>query len=285
MGICSEPITVEIEEIDEIYKKGFVQIEWNRWSEIEPNINSYHILKSSARTSALARYAKQDTFKLVNNKVTLEGLKPLDAYQNFLMDALLDEDIKIITTTGCAGSGKTLLSLAYGLHQVASKKSKQLLCTKPTEIVGSSRFFGAVPGDLNEKFAPFLDSFMLSAHKIFPDRDYLRIMIEKGSIKFKPIEFMRGDSYDDTILILDEAQNLNWASTKTVLTRLGQNSKVILIGDTRQKDIRPHELSGFELLRNSRIFKESSLTTSIHLYNDYRSDISKLVQSIADEIE
>ena len=267
--------------IDRFYKENTLQVDWGQWFESEPTINSYHLFKGPSKNSAITRYIGNDQFKLVNNKTSIQDIKPQDVLQTCLVDALSDNTIKIVVVTGCAGSGKSLLAIAYGLDQI---KYRTLMYSKPAETIKQTKFFATVPGSIPEKYAPFLDSFYISAKKVLGDKSYLDNMIEKGHVVFKPTEFMRGDTYDDTTLIIDESQNLEWHSTKTALTRMGENSKVILLGDTTQKDVRPNDKSGMELLRSSRTFKNSSITVDLHLINDYRSDISRLVSSIDKEI-
>lgn len=275
--------------IDELYSKKILNVMYEDLLldiDIEPDINNYFNIKSHTN-SAIVKYIAPDTFKVLSKSLNIDSIKPKDADQAALIDSLTDDTIQIVCVTGPAGAGKTFLSLAYGITELIADKSKdkKLLLTKATETVKSSKFFGAVPGGIDEKFAIFLDSFDLAIHKLLKDSAYVEMLKQSNRLMYKPIEFCRGDSRDNTILIVDESQNLDWHSTKTILTRLGEGSKAILIGDTSQKDINQFQKSGFELLVNSQGFKESPLTSHVKLINDYRGPISRLVSSIAAEIE
>lgn len=274
------------ELIEKLYTDKYLKIYYEDFllsTESEPAINSYYIVKSH-NNSAIVRYIGEDSFKLLPKNLSIDNIRPKDSDQNALLDALLDKNIQIVCVTGPAGSGKTFLSLAYALFEILENKNKKLLLTKATETVKNNKFFGAVPGTIDEKFAIFLDSYELAMNKILGSV-YTEKLKQSGQFMYKPIEFCRGDSRDDTILIVDESQNLDWHSTKTILTRLGENSKAILLGDTSQKDIKQFEKSGFERLISSGIFKDSTLTTHIQLVNDYRGPISKLISQIAEEVE
>ena len=273
--------------LDKIYSNKFIEHEWSEILDLEyePNINEYIILKGLNKASAIVRYTDESCFELVDGSITLGSIRPKDAEQLALLDALLNPDIQIITITGPAGSGKTFLSLAYALEEVLGNKELTLVLTKSTETVKQSKFFGAVPGTVDEKFAPFLESFDLAIRKLAGGRAYSDLMKDKDRLVYKPIEFCRGDSRENSILIADEMQNCTWHELKTLLSRFGENSKCIVLGDLNQKDVRRGEDSGLEAMIKAEAYRGSPLTTNIHLMNDYRGPISHLIQIIDDEIK
>lgn len=279
---------VDVETINRFYEERIVEILpeciLNRVTDL--SINSYHQLVSYNNQSAIVKYKGSTRFDLVDPGLKIDKIKPKDFEQVCLFDALKDTSIKILVVEGCAGAGKTFISLAWALLENLKSKDdkKKIFLTKPTATVGMSKFFGAVPGGNDEKFAPFLDSFEIHINKILT-KEYAALMREKGEIFYKPIEFTRGDSYDNTILIADETQNVDWHQLKTLLTRIGTNSKAIVLGDTTQKDMDNRIKSGLEVLTEAERFQSSPITCYIKLNNDYRGEISKLISAIAADVE
>lgn len=277
------------EVLDKIYAEKTINAEFedilDESIQEEPYPNEFFILKTDTKASAIVRYLGNDTFKLVDPKIRVDDIKPKDAEQAALMELLNDPDIKIISVVGPPGAGKTFISLAYGLTQVIKNKKLTLICTKSTETVKSSKFFGPVPGTVDDKFGIFLESFDLAMKKILHDGVMYQQMKDNRQVLFKPIEFCRGDSRENTILVCDESQNMGWHEVKTLLSRFGEDCKVILLGDLGQKDVRPNDKSGFESLFNSRTYSNSKLTGHIRLINDYRGPISRLISEIAKEVE
>lgn len=291
MKSLPEKNLVDSETINRFYEEKIIEIDpeliLNKTYDLI--VNSYHQLSTyESNQSAIVRFRGKNRFDLVESNIRIDKIKPKDFEQVCLFDALKDPSIKILVVEGCAGAGKTYISLCWALLENLKSKDKdkerrKLMLTKPTATVGVSKFFGAVPGGTDEKFAPFLDSFEIHINKILT-KEYASLLQERGEIFYKPVEFCRGDSYEDTILIADEMQNLPWHETKTLLTRIGDNSKAILLGDITQKDIDKKVKSGIELLTDSRKFEESEITCYITLSHDYRGPISKLIQLVDDEI-
>lgn len=270
-----KPLTLEREEL--FNSEDF---RYKRFS-----VNECFVLQSPSKGSAIIRSLGRDQYKLVDPKTRIDNsIKAKDAEQLTLLDMLVDDEIKILAVTGPPGAGKTFLSLAYAATKVLMDKKKNLICTKSTETVKTSKFFGAVPGTVDDKFGIFLESFDLAMRKVFPDNVQYEMMKTQKKISFKPVEFCRGDSRENTILICDESQNMTWHEVKTLVSRFGEDCKVILLGDLRQKDIRAHEKSGFEMMFESETFKNSPLTGYVHLVNDYRGPISKLISDVDQEI-
>lgn len=225
-----------------------------------------------------------DSFK---NK-TLNGFSPKDLRQVIYCNLLEEDSVSIIAALGAAGTGKTTLALAKAISDYFSFKKKVYLC-KPTHLVSSheNQVFGPVPGDMQEKYAPYIGSFEIILNKILgsSSKDYLQMMLDKKHIEFMPVEFTRGCTFENCTFILDEVQNLTWHELKTVLSRIGDDSKIILCGDPNQIDAGfKYKESGLYTLLNSQPFNQSKFTSSIHLTKQYRGRIPDLIYNIDKEL-
>ena len=199
---------------------------------------------------------------------------------------MCDPDILINVAYGSAGTGKTTLALAYAADRYL-KTGAKIQLTKPTAFVGDGKAFGPVPGDIEEKYAPYLESFYIVLKKIFgkDSKDYFEQMKKKGDLKFTPIAFARGTTYDNATFIIDEAQNLTWHELNSIVSRMGENTKCILLGDLKQIDIKlPYKETGMYQMLNTKIFQESPITSAIELASQYRSPITQLIAEVHDEL-
>jgi predicted ribonuclease YlaK len=284
-------LEVAREIIDTIYQDSIVQID-TLSPHHEAPINSYFILKSSTNSqqTALARYVGNKTF--VNNALgdlddRHQPVRPKDAKQSVFVDALNAQDIPINIAIGAAGTGKTTLAMVYAMDQYLTN-NKKMKFTKPTSIVGRSRAFGAVPGDVDEKYDPYLASYKIVMEKLSSkklDEHYFIEMKKRKDLEFVPIELARGCTFENCTFIIDEAQNLSWHELNTIVSRMGEGTTVIILGDLNQIDIRaPKEETGLYKLMNSRTFKGSTLSSSIELTTQYRSAICKLVGDVDKEV-
>jgi PhoH-like ATPase len=142
-----------------------------------------------------------------------------------------------------------------------------------------------LPGDVKEKSAPFNESFMTAMQQVCPSKEYIQSLFDKEVIEYKPLDFMRGQTFHNTILILDEAQNLNYVELKTVISRLGENSKIIILADRNQIDAKhTWQQSGLYQLMNTNVFKKSSICAKIELHKVYRSEIAQFIVDADKEI-
>jgi phosphate starvation-inducible PhoH-like protein len=196
------------------------------------------------------------------------------------------EDTQLIIGLGEAGTGKTTLALAYAFAQYQTN-NKKIILVKSTAMVSNNHAFGPVPGDIGEKYAPYLTSFDIVIDKLLSGKNsksYLAQMKERKDLEFIPVELVRGCTFEDCTVIVDEAQNLSWHEMKTLITRLGERSKMIILGDPNQIDVGvPYTNTGLHRLVNSNIFGESELTASIVLEVQYRSPIVSLIARIDKE--
>jgi PhoH-like ATPase len=205
----------------------------------EKQNNHFYILKNCT-SSALAYFnSKAQEIERVD-KVYAYGIKPKNAEQAFAMHAILNPDIKLVTISGVAGTGKTLLALAGALEM--KNQYDQIYLARPI-VPLSNKEIGYLPGDAEEKVNPYMQPLWDNLSFIknqFSDNEKKRKIIDElqaqGKITICPLAFIRGRSLSNCIFIIDEAQNLTPHEVKTIITRAGENTKVILTGDVRQID-------------------------------------------------
>ncbi len=203
------------------------------------NPNDCFVLKSD-RASVLARYNPDtDRIQKVGKSRTF-GIEPRNAEQAFALDVLLDDNIKLIGLTGKAGTGKTLLALAAALQK--REKYQQILLARPI-VALSNKDLGFLPGDEKEKMAPYMqplfdnltvikNQFSSSSKEITELND----MQKSGKLVIEALAYIRGRSLSETFFIIDEAQNLTPHEIKTIITRAGENTKIVFTGDVQQID-------------------------------------------------
>lgn len=228
---------VDSEEIRKIFTSGHTEN-----TEIlgkEKSNNHFYILKGG-KSSVLAYYNPfQERVERVEKQYTY-GIKPRNAEQTFALHALMNDDVKLVTIQGVAGTGKTLLALAGALEQ--SKKYHQIILARPI-VPLSNKDIGYLPGDAKEKINPYMEplwdnlKFIKSQfsenerkHKAIDD------MLREEKIVITPLAFIRGRSFSNVYFIIDEAQNLTPHEVKTIITRAGENTKIIFTGDIFQID-------------------------------------------------
>ena len=209
-------------------------------SPIHRDINSYLILKDEQNfsVSAVVRLINEYEVKLVSksDELTFNKISPKDVYQLAFLDSVANPDILLSVATGKPGSGKTTLACAYALDRFFKSK-KRIILSKPTAFVGGkSNAFAAMPGDLMDKYAPYLASFEAVLGEQTGGSKFLDSMMERKDLEFAPIEFLRGRTFKDCTFILDEAQALPWHELKTLVSRAGEGCKLILLGDLGQID-------------------------------------------------
>jgi len=148
---------------------------------------------------------------------------------------VLDEN-KIITIIGPPGTSKTFIACYSAVKSLLAGKCKNIILSKPTEVLSGTKDPGALPGTIEEKMFVFAESFTDSFQEFLQPKDFKHLWDEK-LIEFKPAQFLRGRSLKDSYIIIDEFQNFDIKALKSIVTRLGRNSKIVFMGDTRQNDI------------------------------------------------
>ena len=201
--------------------------------------NHFYILKNG-KSSALAYYNpfKEKVERV--EKLYTYGIKPKNAEQTFALHAIMNPEIRLVTLQGVAGTGKTLLALAGSLEQ--RRLYKQIILARPI-VPLSNKDIGYLPGDVNDKINPYMEPLWDNLKFIknqFSENEkrhkQILEMQEEEKIVITPLAFIRGRSFSDMIFIVDEAQNLTPHEVKTIITRAGENSKIIFTGDINQID-------------------------------------------------
>ena len=228
---------VDSEQIRQIFTKG--HIEENDILGTNKIANGYYILKNG-KSSSLAVYNPHlDRIERIE-KEFVYGIKPKNAEQALALNALLNPDIKLVALQGVAGTGKTLLAIASALEQ--HKKYHQIILARPI-VPLSNKEIGFLPGDADDKIGPYMEPLWDNLKFIksqFGENEKKRKAIteleENGKFVITPLAFIRGRSLSNIMFIVDEAQNLTPHEIKTIITRAGDNTKIVFTGDVNQID-------------------------------------------------
>tara|TARA_Y100000593_G_scaffold60470_1_gene112116 strand:- start:6775 stop:8097 length:1323 start_codon:yes stop_codon:yes gene_type:complete len=246
-----------------------------------PNEFLILVCSSNEKKTALARYTNPHTpLKKIpaDLKKGIWGICPRNKEQMFAMDLLLDPNIKIVSLVGTPGAGKTLIASAAGLEQVLTLGTgsyKKILISRPVHPVGKD--IGYLPGTLEEKMLPWLKPIQDNLQYLLgSDEATLEMYMDKKTIEVEAISFIRGRSIPDSFIIIDECQNITPHEIKTILTRVGENSKIVLTGDIEQIDnIYINELTN-GLTHAVERFKEYGIAGHITLKKGERSEVATL---------
>ncbi len=240
-------ILIDSQNIDKLYKEHFLEIN------DEKNIPNGDLLANEClilidnkneKHSALARYIKQDKIiKLINSKELFAfGIRPKNVEQIFAFDLLLDDSVKLVNLIGRAGTGKTLIAIACGLYKVLKdKKYARLLVARP--VIPMGKDIGFLPGSKEEKLSswmqPIFDNldFISSLQSEGDGKvDLKKQLTEQSLLQVEALTYIRGRSIPKQFIIIDEAQNLTPLEVKTIVSRAGEGTKIILTGDPQQID-------------------------------------------------
>jgi phosphate starvation-inducible protein PhoH and related proteins len=184
-------------------------------------------------TSKKARRSNaKPTQDSAQHSYTFKELKPLNYVQETYLDAIHSN--VIVFGIGSAGTGKTFVAASYAAQELFFRRIQKIIITRPN--VETGRGLGFLPGELDEKFQPYLQPFEQVFSKAL-GRSFYEYALKSKTIEPKPLGFMRGASFDDCVILVDEAQNLTKTELKMMLSRVGKNCKVILSGDPKQVDI------------------------------------------------
>ena len=205
----------------------------------DANPNENFILRNNHK-SALATYESKEKQLLRVSKQQVFGIMPRNAEQSFAVNALINQNLQLITLSGKAGTGKTLLALAAALE--IRKEYRQIYLARPI-VPLSDRDIGYLPGDIKSKLDPYMqplfDNLSVIRHQ-FSEKDsrtrMLTKMLEKEKLVITPLAYIRGRSFQKVFFIIDEAQNLTPHEVKTIITRAGEGTKIVFTGDIHQID-------------------------------------------------
>ena len=244
--------------------------------------NQFLVLKSSAnsKNSALCRYVGENKpLKRIYKQDKIWGLTAKNKEQQFAMDLLFDDSVQIISLTGKAGTGKTLLAAACGLEQVINGSGyDKLIITRPVQPMG--RDIGFLPGSLEEKMMPWIAPLRDNLEFLFGDKMALDMHMEQGEIEIEAMTFIRGRSISNAFMIVDEAQNLTAHELKTIITRVGHGTKLILTGDIQQIDNSYVDAESNGLTHAVEKFKDYEIAGHVTLTKGERSKLASLAAEI-----
>lgn len=249
----------------------------------QPSGNHYYILRSGKK-SVLAFYnAVTSQLELVEKRAVY-GIKPRNAEQAFAIHAVMKPEISLVTMQGVAGTGKTLIALAAALEQ--KREFKQIYLARPI-VPLSNKDIGYLPGDIKSKLNPYMeplwDNLKFIQHQFREsDKEYSRIteMLNNEKLVITPLAYIRGRSLSNICFIVDEAQNLTPHEVKTIITRAGENTKIIFTGDIHQIDT-PYldsQSNGLSYLIDR--IKDHRLYAHITLEKGERSELANLANEL-----
>ena len=214
-------------------------VDWKLISKVKPKANQLYKVKNGETTLCARFDAAKDRIVLVKNREAY-GIRPRNDEQKFALEACLNPDIQLVSLTGGAGTGKTLIALAAALEQ--AKDFDQIILTRPTIVLGNQEI-GFLPGDQKTKMSPFVQPLMDNLNVIKAQfrpssKEALKIeaMLKEEKLLISPLAYIRGRSLGRVFLICDEAQNLTPNEVKTIITRAGDGTKMVFTGDIFQID-------------------------------------------------
>jgi PhoH-like ATPase len=271
-------VSLSGDDMQKLYEK-----EELRTTLVEDLPRNTNLVVHSERGSALARVVGPKNIELVRGDRDLFGLHGRSAEQRLAIDMLQDQKLGIVSLGGRAGTGKSALALCAGLDAVLEKRlHKKIMVFRPLYAVGGQNL-GYLPGDADEKMNPWAQATFDTLGSVVSD-NVMEEIVERGLIEVLPLTHIRGRSLHDAFVIVDEAQSLERNVLLTVLSRIGQNSRVVLTHDVAQRDnllVGRHDgiASVIEALKGQHLFGHITLQRS------ERSDIAALVTDLLDNYE
>lgn len=247
-----------------------------------PN-NHYYILKNGKKSALVHNNPETGLLHRIE-KTTAYGIRPLNAEQVFALHAILDPNVKLVTLQGVAGTGKTLLALAGAMEQ--KRDYRQIYLARPI-VPLSNKDIGYLPGDIKSKINPYMEPLWDNLKFIqsqFPEKGKeskaIQQMVEQEKLLITPLAYIRGRSLSSIFFIIDEAQNLTPHEVKTIITRAGENTKIIFTGDVFQIDT-PYldtQSNGLSYLIDK--VKGNKLCAHVTLEKGERSELANLANDL-----
>jgi len=230
---------IDSARIDRFYQKGGTALLADYPEVLTPLANENFVLRNGSKSVLTTYHAEDETLRRVE-KFFPYGIRPRNAEQLFAIQALMDDEIKLVTLAGKAGTGKTLLALASALE--CASRYRQIMLGRPV-VPLSNKDLGYLPGDISAKLDPYMqplfDNLAVIRHQ-FSDSDKpsqkIARMLEQEKLVITPLAYIRGRSLQRMFMIVDEAQNLTPHEVKTIITRAGEGTKIVLTGDIHQID-------------------------------------------------
>lgn len=253
---------------------------------IAPNMCILMKDRANPSHTALGRYdcQKQKVLALRVPREGVMGVRPRNKEQSFAIDLLLDESVRLVTLVGKAGTGKTLLALAAGLKRtVEDAQYTRMLVSRPVMPLG--RDIGFLPGDVDEKLSPWMQpifdnlEFLFSSGTRKGPRAYAELL-ESGQLQVEPLTYIRGRSLPAQFMIVDEAQNLTPHEVKTIITRSGDGTKIVLTGDPHQIDNPYVDSATNGLTVAADKFRGEKLAAHLVLSKGERSELAEIAANL-----
>jgi len=287
-------ILVDEQIVDRFYDGEKIVLEEDLTKNLFANQMIMMISNANEKKTALARFdgPHQPLRTLEHNRVGVWGIKPRNKEQVYALELLMDPDIPVVSLIGKAGSGKTLCAIAAGLEQILNppaeeslnkqkkdNRYKRLIVSRPVQPLGKD--IGFLPGSLEEKMTPWLMPIQDNLQYLMgDDKSTLEMYMEKGLIEIEALTYIRGRSISNAFIIIDEAQNLTAHEIKTILTRVGEGTKIVFTGDIEQIDNVYVDATTNGLTYAVEMLKEYDLTGHITLKRGERSSVATLAAKI-----
>jgi PhoH-like ATPase len=282
-------LEVDSQQVNDFYTQGFVPAADDEGDPPPPN--EFVVLRDAVNPqhSAVAKYsaARQGYVPLIKiSKEGVWGIRPRNKEQSFALDLLLNDEIRLVTIVGKAGTGKTLLAIAAGLQKTMEESVYQkLLVSRPIFPLG--RDIGYLPGDVEQKLNPWMQPIFdnveylmnLSRSEKKSGRGYHEL-VDLGILEIEPLTYIRGRSIPNQFMIVDEAQNLTPHEVKTIITRCGDNTKIVLTGDPYQIDNPYVDQTNNGLIHVVNRFRHERLAGHITLSKGERSPLAELAANL-----
>ncbi|HEX9242410.1 MAG TPA: PhoH family protein [Anaeromyxobacter sp.] len=283
-------LDVSAEQVNDFYASGALP-QAGLVEREPPPPNAFMVLRdrTNPQHTAVGKYsaAKQAFVKLIQTpKEGTWGIRPRNKEQSFAMDLLLNDEVRLVTIVGKAGTGKTLLAIAAGLQKTMEESVYQkLLVSRPIFPLG--RDIGFLPGSLEEKLNPWMQPIFdnveylmnLSRSEKKSGRGYHELL-DLGILAIEPLTYIRGRSIPNQYIIVDEAQNLTPHEVKTIITRVGDNTKIVLTGDPYQIDNPYVDQTNNGLIHVVNRFRGERLAGHITLSKGERSPLAELAANL-----
>lgn len=269
----SQAKEIQVPEINQLYDKGALPYYGDDLNENE------YVVARCGNQSALCRYS----FGVLHSvkQKSIMGLRPRNKEQQFLLDALMNPDIKLVAASGMAGTGKTLLAIAAGLEQATeSDVYKAVTIARPMIPLGKD--VGFLPGSLDEKLDPWMGPIHDSIEFMTggKDKDAVWFYKKSGKLKIEALTYLRGRSLPNQFVIVDEAQNLSQHEVKTIVTRAGEGTKIVFTGDPHQIDSPYLDQYNNGLSYLIDRFSGQDLFAHVSLHRGERSELAELAAKI-----
>jgi len=283
-GFVIQPVDEQV--IDRYYDSESVRITKDEADETwYPNQYIMMVSNSNEKKSALAKFESHHMplKKVIHKSIQDWNIEARNKEQAFAIDMLMNPNIKIVSLVGRAGSGKTLMAIAAGLQQTIGLRSDEnhydrLIVSRPIQPLGKD--IGFLPGTMEEKMLPWLMPIQDNLKFLMGDKTSLQMYMDKGKIEVEALTYIRGRSIANAYIVIDEAQNLTKHEIKTIITRIGEGSKIILTGDIEQIDnVYVNETSN-GLAHAIEKFKEYPIAGHVSFKKGERSELATLASKI-----